>query len=57
MRLESKLEAEVGVIERSSSLYDKVRSSELGKDLKGSSLGSCAVSSALQDEREGRERG
>ena len=47
------LQEEVGVRERSSSLYDSVRSSELGEDLNGSSLGSWAVSSALEGVREG----
>ena len=47
--VDSTLEDEVGESEWSSSLYDRARSSELGKDLKGSSLGSWAVSSALQE--------
>ena len=52
-RVESILQEEVGVRERSSSLYDSVRSSELGEDLNGSSFGSWAVSSALERGGEG----
>ena len=56
-RAESILQDEVGVRERSSSLYDSVRSSELGEDLNGSSFGSWAVSSALERGGEGGRGG